>query len=276
MKQKGLAETLFRILPISQELLEELHDKGELKEKVERLVVLLRRDYARVFHPDQNQKYKDLLDKILKEINPRLDEIKGLDESAYSSLLNEVKGFELNMSITPEKLQELSDTTSALEDLVTKTEELQREVDDLRKKSPSAEVINENKKYEKKVNFYTSFIGTYVEYLGAMDSLTKDSDTNMTDPVNVLQIKKGVRKLKNLAQTNGQLRDGSIRKVVDYAEDMFNQIKKRDFEVLDETCSRYEQISKKSFKKMSDSQKRKIQDIIKRCINIYDLYNLGA
>ena len=276
MKQKGLAETLFRILPISQELLEELHDKGELKEKVERLVVLLRRDYARVFHPDQNQKYKDLLDKILKEINPRLDEIKGLDESAYSSLLNEVKGFELNMSITPEKLQELSDTTSALEDLVTKTEELQREVDELRKKSPSAEVINENKKYEKKVNFYTSFIGTYVEYLGAMDSLTKDSDTNMTDPVNVLQIKKGVRKLKNLAQTNGQLRDGSIRKVVDYAEDMFNQIKKRDFEVLDETCSRYEQISKKSFKKMSDSQKRKIQDTIKRCINIYDLYNLGA
>jgi len=134
MKQKGLAETLFRILPISQELLEELHDKGELKEKVERLVVLLRRDYARVFHPDQNQKYKDLLDKILKEINPRLDEIKGLDESAYSSLLNEVKGFELNMSITPEKLQELSDTTSALEDLVTKTEELQREVDELRKK----------------------------------------------------------------------------------------------------------------------------------------------
>ncbi len=276
MKQKGLAETLFRILPISQESLEELHKKGELKGKVEKLIVLLRRDYARVFHSDQNQKDRDLLDKIMKEINPRLDEIKGLDESDYSYLLNEVKGFELNMSITPEKLQELSDTTSALEDLVTKTEELQREVDELRKKSPSAEVINENKKYEKKVNFYTSFIETYVEYLCAMDSLTKDSDTNMTDPANVLQIKKGVRKLKTLAQTNGQLKDGSIRKVINYAEDMFNQIKKRDFEVLDETCSRYEQISKKSFKKMPDSQKRKIQDTIKRCINTYELYNLGA
>ncbi|MEK6861194.1 MAG: hypothetical protein AABY07_04425 [Nanoarchaeota archaeon] len=139
MKQKETAEILFRILPIPQKQLEELYKKGRLKEKIEKLAPLLRRSYAKVFHSDSDRNDKHLLDDILKEINSSLDNIDNIDESSYFSLINEIKNFELSMSISPETQQELETTTNALEELVIRMERIQKS--------------------------YRSFIERYVNYL---------------------------------------------------------------------------------------------------------------
>lgn len=139
MGNKETAETLFRILPVPQKQLEELHKKGRLKEKIETLAPLLRRSYAKVFHSDSDTNDKHLLDEIMKEINSGLDSISNIGESSYSALITEIKKFELSMSISPEKQQELEATTNALEELVIKMEGMQ--------------------------NSYTLFIKSYVDHV---------------------------------------------------------------------------------------------------------------
>jgi len=266
MGNKETAKILFRVLPVPQEQLAKLHRRGRLKEKVEQLIPLLRRSYARVFHSDSERNDKRLLDDILQDINSGLDDIKNIDEASYSGLVRDLQNYELGISISPEKLQELKDTTNALEELLVKTEDLQRELDDLRKSSPDI----------REARFYSSLIDTYGEYLGTMSNLKRDENTNLVNSKDLLRLRNSLRQLRDLAQTKGKFNNSYAKQVVRHAENVFREIKRDDLEVLENLCNKYERISEKKIGKMSDAEIEEIQEKIKGYREIFELYNVGG